>query len=619
MSSTIADLVVRLNADVGGLTRGMSRASGSVKKAESDIKSSSKGIHAAGAAIGAGLLVGAAAIGAYAIRSIATYKNLGSQLAGTQRLLGGTAEESSRLVGQIQLVQGVTTDTSAAFGFFSKNLGLAQQGSGPAAATFKRLGIDLKDSNGQFRTGVDVIAEFRNKVSAMSNASERAAAAAAVMGRGYKTLLPWLSKSSDDIGVLNDQLKDMGFGMNDADMAKFKKFMMDQRLYAVYQEQLQFKMGQLAAEIEQKLMPTLLKLASWFNKIPTPVLGAVAALAGLLMAAQGIRNIMGIFPGLFVKSAASTAIETAAVTANTAAWDANAVARNIGKGAVPLGAAVPAGGAAAGGLSGLGLAGAIAGPLVAGIVLAEIVGHPQGTAQTKAMQAAGVQNMGRMAGSAPASAMAADRARMTAHLQGLTKLRDLTAQIKRLSPTADNVGAIAAYDKQLAALATQYPELKTQIDAVRDSLKQQGGAFETAAQAAADAAEAIRTAFTSMKDFNAAMLEATIMGKPLPTAAQAAYAAQSDMAAAAAKWKSPTGTQWDRAHPGGNQPHFGYKNGKPVRRAGNPDGRGEGAPVVHVHIANLNGTDEAAARRHAEMLGRHLSRSVMRQLVGQNA
>ena len=207
------DFMVRLGSDVHGLASGMSKARSEIKQTEATAKQSSKGFSLAGAAMSAGLMAGAAALGAYAIKSVATYKGLGSQIAGTQRLLGGTAAEASSLVGEIQLVQGVATDTGAAFGFFSKNLGLAQKGSGPAAAVFKSLGINLKDANGQFRSGVSVLEEFRSKVSGLSNASERAAAAAGVMGKGYQTLLPWLSKSTAAIAVSNKDLKDMGFGM----------------------------------------------------------------------------------------------------------------------------------------------------------------------------------------------------------------------------------------------------------------------------------------------------------------------------------------------------------------------------------------------------------------------
>jgi hypothetical protein len=54
----------------------------------------------------------------------------------------------------------------------------------------------------------------------------------------------------------------------------------------------------------------------------------------------------------------------------------------------------------------------------------------------------------------------------------------------------------------------------------------------------------------------------------------------------------------------------------PVRGASS--GRG-GNINLTVNIANLNGTDERAARQLSEMVGRHLMRGTLRQMVGQNA
>ena len=67
----------------------------------------------------------------------------------------------------------------------------------------------------------------------------------------------------------------------------------------------------------------------------------------------------------------------------------------------------------------------------------------------------------------------------------------------------------------------------------------------------------------------------------------------------------------------------GPASGYPVMLHGTeritPLGAGAGGSSVHVHIGTVVGTDEAAARKLAEMVGRHLSRGVMRQMVGQNA
>jgi hypothetical protein len=57
-------------------------------------------------------------------------------------------------------------------------------------------------------------------------------------------------------------------------------------------------------------------------------------------------------------------------------------------------------------------------------------------------------------------------------------------------------------------------------------------------------------------------------------------------------------------------------SGKIMPKLGGKAGR---APVVHVHIGSVVGTDEAAARKLSGMVGRQLSKGIMRQMVGQNA
>ncbi len=60
---------------------------------------------------------------------------------------------------------GVSTDQAqVALRRFSRRLGEAQRGTGELAPTLKRLGINLKDSNGQFKTAEQVLLEFADGI-----------------------------------------------------------------------------------------------------------------------------------------------------------------------------------------------------------------------------------------------------------------------------------------------------------------------------------------------------------------------------------------------------------------------------------------------------------------------
>lgn len=253
------------------------------------------------AALAAGGLAIAGGVAAFAKSGFEKYQQYGKEVLAMQRMTGAGAESASALVAEMKAILGTSFDAGSSLVFFSKNVGLAKQGTGPAADVLKKYGINLKDVNGQWRDGAEILREFRDKVSEVTDANVRNSDVAQVMGRSYRDMLGYLTKDTDDMEEYRKKLKDMGLVWSDKDMEKFKTLMGDQKLLAMYQLATQIKMGELVGTIEEELMPAMLKVADIVNKIPSEFIlagGAIAGVVGGLNAMKTATSLLGSFSGL---------------------------------------------------------------------------------------------------------------------------------------------------------------------------------------------------------------------------------------------------------------------------------------------------------------------------------
>lgn len=296
--ASLADLVVRVTSDVKGVQVGMAKTRAELQKTQKEADETGKHFKASNALIAAGALGVAGAIGKFALASVGTYKDWGAQLRNIQRLTGATAEQAGNLFAAMRLTVGPAADIGSGLAFYAKNLGAAHAGSGTQYDDFKKLGIALKDTNGEWRTGADILPELRNKLAALKDPSDRARIASELLGRGYKTLLPYLTASSQAMADNQKFLNSLGFGVSSKDMADFMKFAGDEKKMAFAQQYMQFQMGKLIAQLENKVMPTLLRFMALLNHIPSGLILAVGAFAGLVGAIKGAQTVMEAFNGV---------------------------------------------------------------------------------------------------------------------------------------------------------------------------------------------------------------------------------------------------------------------------------------------------------------------------------
>jgi len=507
--------------------------------------------------------VGVAALTGVILKSAYDTEQRGTAIKELMRMTGDSVKEASTLTGQWQETGLSIEEGSVAMKKFSQNMSAVASGTAKTNP-FEALGISVVDANGNLRDSATVLSEVREKMSGMQNATQRTDLAFKLFGKSGDDLLSWLTKTPAEIEAMNKQLAAAGLIWGPKEMKQYQDA-------AVAQRDLMVSLTGLEQMIAFEVVPTFTKMVEgvvWVTDRMGPLAKAIPyvtlALAGFVGVVKGVQlaqTVMGWVGALsawITKSgvaAVAEGVETTAIGVQTAAIEANTVARAenalAGGGGVKIagfrglaageGAAMAGTGtAAAMGLGSIITAATIAAaPLVVGMYLTKNQDYVEGRTG-----AAGTSAQGRGAGGAffgSSKGYGGGRTvgmknipDLTTYRQEKAALDELAKSMNGLKPSADTVGAIDRYLAQLEELRkkTTSPDIRTAIDKTIAKVKEQADAFEQASQAAKDAAEAFRTLYTTMADFFKATNLAAIMGTPLPTAAQAAFASQSDQAAA---------------------------------------------------------------------------------------
>jgi hypothetical protein len=188
---------------------------------EFDSKELDKGHSKVESAIGKLKELGEVAIGAFATEKVIEFgKELlesAEQAKVTAIALGLTTDEIQGLDhAATQSGVGVDELHSALARLQREAAGAGGKGAAGAGTAFKKLGVDLKDSQGHARTTGEVFTDVAAKIADIKNPTERAGVASQVFGRSYARLLPLLLKGGDGIKELTGEVEELGFGMDDA-------------------------------------------------------------------------------------------------------------------------------------------------------------------------------------------------------------------------------------------------------------------------------------------------------------------------------------------------------------------------------------------------------------------
>jgi len=185
-----------------------------------------------------------------------------------------------------------------------KNMLTASEG-GSVAETFKKLGINVKDSNGQLRDADEVFNEAIKKLGSMKNETERDALAMKLFGKSAAELNPLIEDGGKAYSNLTKLMKENNINLVDQktlDQANKFNDSID-NIKSIFGATLQSVGTQLAAYLApalEKVVGLVGKLAGWLSNLSPQVLtiiavigGIVAAIAPLLLLAGALASAIG--------------------------------------------------------------------------------------------------------------------------------------------------------------------------------------------------------------------------------------------------------------------------------------------------------------------------------------
>jgi hypothetical protein len=328
-----------IKGHLGNLTKGLH---GDFSGIKTELLSGISAIGPWGAAAGAAVgVVGAefAALVHVGHESIDTFKDVAGQTLTLQRIMGGSAEDVSRLRFAFQET-GVDGEAAAkGIGILSKNLvnlgpktktitHHVQEATGEwrkhtsiikdaqghfkkvetmipvtkmkswtesvkiANPTLHALGINARDAAGHIRPMADLLPEIADKFAKMPNGAEKSALALKLFGKGGLALLPFLNKGAAGIEELKKKSDEFGFTLSGKDLDALKKSRLAHKDWDAAIEGAKVRIGaqllpmltKLVLYFQTRLIPIIVTAGQWIQKHGNQI----QATAGVVLKAIGI-------------------------------------------------------------------------------------------------------------------------------------------------------------------------------------------------------------------------------------------------------------------------------------------------------------------------------------------
>lgn len=182
------------------------------KKADKSIKNTIGGLKGLVGALVGGFVV--RGIGRFITSQIDLADNIGKTA--TQLGIGVEALQEFRFAADLAGVEAAKFDQALAL--LQKNAFDAATGSKEFADDFKKLGISVKDTNGQLKDGPTLILEMADGIAALDNESEKVAIALSLMGRSGRQLLPLFTNGAKGIEEMRKEAQELGFILGEEDV-----------------------------------------------------------------------------------------------------------------------------------------------------------------------------------------------------------------------------------------------------------------------------------------------------------------------------------------------------------------------------------------------------------------
>lgn len=202
MANPLREIVALFDVDTTGVEQGVKKSDGLIGKLTGSLKGVAAGL--AGAfAVGAIVNFGKAVLAETdATAKLAGTLGMGiSELQGWQHAANLSGIQSEMLTMSLNKLGKATADAAA--------------GQGPAAALFKRLGVEAQDSEKKLRPVGDVLTDVLSELQAMEDPVARNAMLMGLFGEQGTKMVPLLEAGTEGIAAMRAEVEALGAGMSE--------------------------------------------------------------------------------------------------------------------------------------------------------------------------------------------------------------------------------------------------------------------------------------------------------------------------------------------------------------------------------------------------------------------
>ena len=263
MASDVPPVVIEFKGNIEGIQQSIKTIEGDLKKLQTKTKEAgnagkdmSAKMVAAGAVMASVFQKVAGEVFKFAGETISKFQEVGTEVRKMQRVIGGSAEDASRLRFAGQEL-GVSND-QLIMGFKMLSTHLAKN---DTAA--KELGITYRDNQGNLLPMTTIMQNLSDRFSQMPAGVNRTALAVAAFGRSGLNMLPVLAKGKEGLADLYRESDKLGLTMSGKDLKAVKD-------YTLKQKELKASIEGAQIAIGRALMPALTGLVNYIQKNVVP-------------------------------------------------------------------------------------------------------------------------------------------------------------------------------------------------------------------------------------------------------------------------------------------------------------------------------------------------------------
>lgn len=299
-----------------------------VRKAMSGVKDAAGGLRDAMVPMAA---VGAA-MGAFAGKAVKDFLDTSGALQDMSDRLGVSAEKLQEWQ-YVAEKSGVNAETmQGSMEKLNKAIFDAASGKGDGAKLFKRLGISVKDANGNLRNAADIMPQLADAFAKNEKATVRTAMAQQLMGKSGTAMIGVLSQGSSAIREQQDEARRLGLILSDADIAAADAFS-DEQL-GKFQKQLAAIQMTIGAKLIPVLAPLVQQMSSWLSENRVQIADGIARAAGAI--GDALKNTDWAMVGTAMKVIFGGMMLAQAVSIGSAVYTLGAAMVGLGAAVAPL-------------------------------------------------------------------------------------------------------------------------------------------------------------------------------------------------------------------------------------------------------------------------------------------